>query len=133
MQSQVPGIIISAEVQEERTDAKTGEVYKAQGTIHLLVSEKGEPQIKKVKCSVMAARKYAGEGMIVGQPVQSTSLMIDSSEYKLADGRQGVSTKLVETDDQARQRGTFKIGAPVRVAPPVAGVNGQVPALAGSR
>ena len=116
----------------------TGEVYKAQGTLYLLIPERGEPVIKKIKCSVKAAAEYQAKTVQFAAD-QQVNLFVDTSEYKLNDGRQGVSNKLVELDAVAqRQRGSFKIGVSAapkpegRVAPSLSVVsNGQQPVGAG--
>lgn len=148
MQVDIPGVVLSAETQDERTDPKTGEVYKAQGTVYMLISERGEPFVKKIKCTPAAARRYAAStGKILRVLTDNmTTLQIDSSEYKLADGRSGVSNKLVEAETAGVQRGSFGFLVPDSVAPvrpvgipaseqprPASAPNGASPAMAGAR
>lgn len=136
-QSQWPVIVVSAEIQEARTDERTAEVYPARASLYVLISERGEPLIKRVGCSMAAAKRFQSANTFrVGAPLTSTTLLVDSSEYKLADGKQGVSNKLVEEGTETRQRGSFAIEPtrpveparpPAIAADPRLAVNGQVP------
>lgn len=134
MQTLTPGVIICTQTTQDSTNRKTGEVIEATGYLFYLISNAGLPIMERIKCSVAAARHYAQAGIVVGQSVRLTQLMIDVSEYNV-NGKSGISKKLVEEGSAAQVRGTFTLDAPVAVRPPVAppgSQNGQAsaPALA---
>lgn len=98
--------VISAEPIEQSTYARTGEVTPARGEIYILTSDRGKPVSKKVTCSHTLAveMEKRNVGLEVGDVVKETTLPLDISEYKLDNGKSGVSLKLVEPKDVPKEQ-----------------------------
>lgn len=120
--------IISSEALEQSTYARTGEVTPARGEIYILTKDRGKPTTKKVGCSHTIALEMEKReiNLSVGDIVAETLLPVDFSEYKLENGRQGISLKLIEPKDMPKEQFLDSLGL-LKPKPAAAGNGSAAP------
>ena len=96
MEFPLTGIMVAAAVTDSRTLRGTGEVIPEKGEIYMLVRERGKPTVKTITCSIGAATKLEPESLEIGAEIAEKTLVVDMSEWKLDNGKSGISIKLVE-------------------------------------
>ena len=113
MQFDSSAVVVHVEVQEARKDTNpvTGEVteIRESGFLYLLVTENGEPVIKRAKCTILAAKQFQLDAKAFLKGCKTETLPLDNREYKLDNGRQGFTLTLVEEGKQRRQRASFSL------------------------